>query len=101
MPDFMKGLSKGIAQNDDTVLSKVKDLAVDMSTLVRGATASAQTAVASSINNTTSSITQNVNIDNTYNGGSMEAQKSVSRAMKKSAVDATTLMARGLAYTRG
>lgn len=53
------------------------------------------------MNNVRSSVTQNVNIDNTYNGGGVEAQKNVSRAMKKSATDATTEMARALEYARG
>ena len=53
------------------------------------------------VNNSSSSVTQNVNIDNSYSGGSTEAQKNVSKAMKKSATDATTQMARALAYARG
>ena len=101
MPDFMGGLAKGISSNEDTVLDKVKGLASGISMLMQGATASAATATASTINNTASNITQNVNIDNTYSGGSAETQKNVSKAMKKSAVDATTQMARGLAYARG
>ena len=65
------------------------------------ATANAATAAASTVNNTTSTVTQNVNIANSYSGGSAETQKNVSKAMKKSATDATTQMARGLAYARG
>lgn len=45
-------------------------------------------------------IVQNVDISNTYNGGDREVQRNVSTAMKKSAVDATTQMARALAYGR-
>ncbi len=101
MPDFMEGMAEGIAKSEDTVLDKVKGVASGISTLMKGATASAATAGASAVNNTTSSVVQNVNIDNTYSGGSAETQKNVSRAMKKSAVDATTQMARGLAYARG
>lgn len=101
MPDFMGGLAKGISDNEDTVLDKVKRLAGGISVLMKGATASAATAGATAVRNTTSNVTQNVNIDNTYNGGSMEAQKNVSKAMDKSAVDATTQMARALAYARG
>lgn len=101
MPDFMGGLAKGISDNEDTVLDKVKGLASGISVLMKGATASAATAGTTAVSNRTSNVTQNVNIDNTYNGGSMETQKNVSKAMKKSAVDATTQMARGLAYARG
>ena len=52
-------------------------------------------------NNNSTTITQNVDISNNYSGGSAEAQKNVSKAMKKSANDATTYMARGLAFARG
>lgn len=101
MPDFMSGLAQGIGDNEDTVLDKVKGVANGIKTLMQGATASAATAASSQINNTTSNMTQNVNINNSYTGGSAETQKNVSKAMNKSAVDATTQMARGLAYARG
>lgn len=101
MPDFMGGLAKGISENEDTVLDKVRGLAGGIRTLMSAATADAATATTSTVNNTTSSVTQNVNIENSYSGGSIETQKNVSKAMKKSAVDATTQMARGLAYARG
>lgn len=101
MPDFMGGLADGISASEDTVLDKVKGVASGIKTLMQGATASAATAASSQVNNTTSNMTQNVNINNSYSGGSTETQKNVSKAMNKSAVDATTQMARGLAYTRG
>lgn len=101
MPDFMGGLAEGISNSESTVLDKVKGVASGIKTLMQGATASAATAASSQINNTTSNMTQNVNINNSYSGGSAETQKNVSKAMKKSAVDATTQMARGLAYARG
>ena len=101
MPDFMGGLAEGISNSEETVLDKVKGLAGGIRTLMTAATADVATAGTSTINNTTSSVTQNVNIENSYTGGSAETQKNVSKAMKKSAVDATTQMARGLAYARG
>lgn len=101
MPDFMSGLAKGIEVNQDLVLDKVRGLAGGISTLMSAATANAVTAATSTVNNTTSSVTQNVKISNSYSGGSVEAQKNVSKAMKKSATDATTEMARALAYARG
>ena len=101
MPDFMSGLAQGIGDSENTVLDKVKGVANGIKTLMQGATASAATAASSQINNTTSNMTQNVNISNSYSGGSVETQKNVSKAMNKSAVDATTQMARGLAYARG
>lgn len=101
MPDFMQGLAKGIGDNDYLVLDKVRNMAGDIDMLIKSATANVRTAAAGAVNNVRSSVTQNVNIDNTYNGGGVEAQKNVSRAMKKSATDATTEMARALEYARG
>lgn len=101
MPDFMGGLAKGISENEGTVLDKVKGLAGGIQALMSAATAKVSTATTGTINNTASSVTQNVNIENSYSGGSAETQKNVSKAMKKSATDATTQMARGLAYARG
>ena len=43
MPDFMSGLAEGIGSNEDTVMDKVKGLASGISTLMKGATASAAT----------------------------------------------------------
>ena len=101
MPDFMGGLADGIEGSQDLVMDKVKNLAGGISALMGAAKANAGTAAASTINNTTSSVTQNVNIENSYTGGTPETQKNVSKAMKKSASDATAQMARGLAYARG
>jgi len=101
MPDFMGGLAEGIENSQDLVLDKVRNLAGGISALMGAAKADAGTAAASTVNNSSSSVTQNVNIENSYSGGTAETQKNVSRAMKKSASDATAQMARGLAYARG
>lgn len=101
MPDFMKGLAEGISGNKDVVLDKVKELAGGISALTQAAVARPATATTSTVNNKTSNVTQNVNIDNTYSCGTADAQKEVSKSMKKSATDATTQMARALAYARG
>lgn len=101
MPDFMGGLAQGIKANRKNVIDEIKALTGDMSSLMNLRTASYGTAANSTIGNRSTSITQNVNIDNSYTGGSIEAQRNVSNAMKKSASDATTYMARALAYSRG
>ena len=101
MPDMMKGFAEGIAGSEDTVLDKIRSFAGDVAALMQTATATVSTAATSMVNNTSTSINQNVNISNSYSGGTPETQKNVSKAMKKSAVDATTYMARGLAYGRG
>ena len=97
----MSGLAGGIEDNQDTVLNKVRGLAGGIRTIMASATAKVSTARAGTMNSRSSSVTQNVNIENSYSGGSSETQRNVSKAMKKSAVDATTQMARGLAYARG
>lgn len=100
MPDFTSGLADGFAEGEGRILDKIQDLASGISVLTQAATAKATTAATTMVSNRTSSVTQNVNIDNTYQGGGVEVQKNVSRAMKKSASDATDYMARGLAYAR-
>lgn len=101
MPDFMSGLAKGIYDNKDLVLDNVKMLADGMSTIMQSASVSSSTASVGTINTSHSSVTQNVSISNSYSGGNREEARNVSRAMKKSAVDATTQMARALEYARG
>lgn len=101
MPDFMDGLGKGIEQNQDRVIDKVRNLASGISSLMVAAKTSVSTAAGVAYGNRTSNMTQNVNINNTYSGGTADAQREVSKTMKKSAADATTYMARGLAYARG
>lgn len=100
MPDFMQGLGNGIDSSKDSLLDKVKGVAENMSAIIQSGTAKATTAATSTINNTNSSINQTVNIANSYNGGTADTQRNISKAMKKSAVDATTQMARGIAIAR-
>lgn len=101
MPDFMSGLAKGIYDNKDLVLDNVKMLADGMSMMMQSATAKPSTVAFGTMNANNSSVTQNVNISNSYSGGNRDDARNVSRAMKKSAVDATTQMARALEYARG
>lgn len=102
MPDFMSGLAKGIAENKDKVLEKVRSLAGDMSILMQAATAQSATVAASmgSYNNQ-NSIMQTNNFNSTYIGNDREVAKHISKGMKKSASDATTELARAMAFSRG
>ena len=102
MPDFMSGLAEGIGSNEDTVMDKVKGLASGISTLMKGATASAATVANGAVNNTsnTTNVTQNNTFNNSYSGSDTQAQQNVSKGMNKSAKDATSYMAKGLAYAR-
>lgn len=102
MPDFMSGLAKGIAENKDRVLEKVRSLAGDMSILMQAATAQSGTIAAGmgSYNNQ-NSIMQTNNFNSTYIGNDREAVRNISKGMKKSASDATTELARAMAFSRG
>ena len=76
-------------------------MAESLSSLTKAAVVSANTIGTSSVSNRTTSVTQNVNISNKFNGVSREIQATTAKAARKSATDATTQMARGLAYARG
>ena len=102
MPDFMKGLAASIKlDKSNPVFQKIQEFAIGVARLSQSGIASSGTIGASSYLNQSRSITQNVNIDNTYSGGTVETQRNVSKAMRKSATDATTAMARGLQFARG
>ncbi len=100
MPDFMGGLAKGIEDNEGSVLDKVKNLAGGIATLTKSATAQAATVANSSVSSSNSYVTQNNTFNNAYNGGDTKIQQNASRAMNKSANDATSQLAKGLAYAR-
>ena len=101
MPDFMEGLAYGIDINKYKVLDKVRDLANGMSIIMTGATASPTSKATSMINNSLHRINQHVSISNTYNGLTNDTRRVIPSTMNKSAVDATTQLARGLQYARG
>lgn len=102
MPDFMSELAFGIGENEDTVLEKVKSLASGISTLIKGATATAATAAGGAVSKTsnTTNVTQNNTFNNSYSGNDTQSQKNISKGMNRSAQDATYYMAKGLAYAR-
>lgn len=60
------------------------------------------TQAASTLTNVSNSksVAMNVNIQNSFSGGTLEAQKKGAETMRKSATDATAIFARGLAYAR-
>ena len=99
MPDFTGGLAQGFESGGADILDKVRVLLQDVSLLTQATTAKAATAVTSMVSNRTSNVTQNVNINNTYNGTVTDSARNVTKAMKKSASDATDYMARALRYS--
>ena len=88
--DFFKGIFGG---KDKVEVKNVAEGILNMGT---------PSAASGVLNNSTSNrtLTQNVTISNQFNGGSADQQKNGANAMKKSAGDATGLLARGLAYAR-
>lgn len=99
MPDMIDLMVDGINANRDKLASAVRAMAGDMNILVQGASANAATAAISHVSNRSTVINQRVDISNSYQGGSMDMQRNASKAMNKSADDATAAMARGLAYS--
>lgn len=121
MPDFMGGLAEGIDQSSPTVLSKIQALAGkmmdglkkispdaalalenligDVSILTKSAVAAPSTVQTSVGGNTSKVVTQNVNINNRFEGDRAGQQKS-SEAMDKAADDSTSELARALQYVR-
>lgn len=99
---LVKGLAGSEQLRFDSVESATVFFAGGISTLMKGATASAATATGSAVNNTsnTTNVTQNNTFNNSYSGSDVQAQQNVSKGMKQSAQDATSYMAKGLAYAR-
>ncbi len=80
-------------------ISKMRETVIDaMSMFAASATPNASTQMLSNVS-TANSVTQNVNINNVFNGDKTIQQKA-SVAMDKSARDITSELARGLAYAR-
>lgn len=98
MPDMMEGLGKGIDGSKHRVLDRIKNFAGDMSMLMKSATANVST-TSNITDRKKVSIVQNNEFHNTYSGD-VRTQESISKGMKKSTIDATTQLAKGLAYVR-
>ena len=100
MPDFMKGLAKGIYENRYRVNNALRTVATDMSAFGYGNSVTTGTSrlIGGSVSNSRS-VNQNVNINNTFNGDRAIQQKAEG-AMTRSAQDVTAELARGLSYAR-
>ena len=81
-------------------ISKMRNTFLDALNLFTNARVPSDSATTLMNETSNRTLTQNVSITNTFNGGSAEQQKNGAVAMKKSANDATGAMARGLAYAR-
>lgn len=101
MPDMMDLMARGIEAGKGKVANALKSLAADMSVLVKAKVVAPETASRFGAGSVSSRVvTQNVNISNSFSGSDRMAQKQGAAAMKKSAGEATSQMARGLAYAR-
>ena len=99
MPDMIDLMAGGLNSNKGKLLDAVTAMAGDMGSIMRTASAATATAAVSSVSNRSTTINQNVDIKNSYSGGTTETQRNISKAMNQSANDATAAMARGLAYS--
>lgn len=100
--EMIESFAGWMRSNQDRIVEEIRNLATGTAILSNGSVARARTVAAGAVNNTTSTnMTQNVNINNSYTGTSTETGKQITRTMEKSAEDATSYMARGLAFARG
>lgn len=103
---MISGYIKEARQNESvqsgiaTVKSVAGKFADGLAKLSGATKVSPQTATNSTTSNAVTNVTQNNTFNNTYNGGDSKTQENVSRAMNKSTDDATTQLAKGLAYAR-
>lgn len=110
MPDFMKGLAKGIRDNKDLVLGAVDALAGDIDLNIndpdksggkprpRPTSVSPGTAAAAVSTSNVKTINQTNNFNNHFVGGERETQRQISKTAKTSAKDASAELARAIAF---
>lgn len=100
MPDMIDLMSKGISAGRDTIRSALDSLAGDMSVITKANVVSPSTAaVATGSTQSSRTVTQNIEINNQFNGDRAGQQKS-SEAMDKATSDSTEELARALQYAR-
>lgn len=100
MPDFMQGLANGIVSAKSKVAAAIKSVSGDISVAARANLVGADTlSKAGGGAGAARSVTQNVEIKNQFNGDRAGQEKS-SAAMDKASSDATSEMARALAFAK-
>lgn len=100
MPDMIELMTKGINAGKDKIRGALESLTGEMSVITKANVVSPSTA-AVAIGSTQSSrtVTQNIEINNQFNGDRAGQQKS-SEAMDKATSDSTEELARALQYAR-
>jgi hypothetical protein len=81
------------------VKAALEEVGMNMNVLADAKSPSSGTAKTITNSSSNRNVTQNVNIENTFNGD-VAAQKNTAKSMNKAAGDATSEMARGLAYAK-
>ena len=100
MPDMIDLMVKGIVAGKEKVANALSDLTGDMSVIARSNVVAEATAAGVTNNsNVSKRVNQNVNITNTFNGDRAGQAKSA-EAMNNASDDATSQMARALAFAR-
>lgn len=100
MPDMMDLMTKGITAGKEKVKAALELVTGDMSVIAKSNVVSPGTAKTASTGGVSSrTVTQNVEINNQFNGDRAGQEKS-SEAMDKASEDATGEMARALAFAR-
>lgn len=100
MPDMIDLMSKGITAGREKVRKALQGVTGDMSVMARANIVDGRTAQSVSRSCVSSrTVTQNVNITNQFNGDRAGQEKS-SDAMEKASDDATSRMARALAFAK-
>ncbi len=100
MPDMMDLMTKGITAGKEKVKAALELVTGDMSVIAKSNVVSPGTAKTASTGGVSSrTVTQNVEINNQFNGDRAGQEKS-SEAMEKASDDATGEMARALAFAR-
>lgn len=100
MPDMMQGLTNGLQNSMPDLISKVKDMTGQMSSMIQAGVADMNTQVSAMVGGYQKSISQIVNISNTFNGGTATAQTQGAKAMNRAAKTSTAYMANALAVGR-
>ena len=100
MPDMIELMTKGINAGKDKIRGALESLTGDMSVITKANVVSPSTAaVATGSTQSSRTVTQNIEINNQFNGDRAGQQKS-SEAMDKATSDSTEELARALQYAR-
>lgn len=100
MPDMIELMTKGINAGKDKIRGALESLTGEMSVITKANVVSPSTAaVATGSTQSSRTVTQNIEINNQFNGDRAGQQKS-SEAMDKATSDSTEELARALQYSR-